>query len=99
MRIVILGAGGVGRYFGGRLAAAGSDVTFVAGGAQLVALQRDGLKICQSASKIDQVNIARWFTLEYELLTAAPSDCPAFSRNDKRSKSKNPGEAKGKKTT
>lgn len=45
MKIVILGSGGVGGYFGGRLAAAGSDVTFVARGAHLAALRRNGLKI------------------------------------------------------
>jgi 2-dehydropantoate 2-reductase len=45
MKIVVLGSGGVGGYFGGRLAAAGSDVTFVARGAHLEALRRDGLKI------------------------------------------------------
>ena len=45
MRIVILGSGGVGGYFGGRLAAAGSDVTFVARGTHLAALRRHGLKI------------------------------------------------------
>jgi 2-dehydropantoate 2-reductase len=45
MRIVILGSGGLGGYFGGRLAAAGNDVTFVARGAHLAALRRNGLKI------------------------------------------------------
>jgi 2-dehydropantoate 2-reductase len=45
MKIVILGAGGVGGYFGGRLAAAGSDVTFVARGAHLAAMRKDGLRI------------------------------------------------------
>ena len=35
MRIAIIGAGGVGGYFGARLAAAGADVTFVARGAHL----------------------------------------------------------------
>jgi 2-dehydropantoate 2-reductase len=45
MRIVVLGAGGVGGYFGGRLAAAGTDVTFVARGAHLDAIRRDGLRI------------------------------------------------------
>ncbi|MFX9885252.1 2-dehydropantoate 2-reductase N-terminal domain-containing protein, partial [Acinetobacter baumannii] len=29
MRIVILGAGGIGGYFGGRLIAGGADVTFL----------------------------------------------------------------------
>src|ERR1700742_3572356 len=45
MRIVVLGAGGVGGYFGGRLAAAGNDVTFVARGAHLAAMRKNGLKI------------------------------------------------------
>jgi 2-dehydropantoate 2-reductase len=48
MKIVVLGAGGVGGYFGGRLAAAGSQVTFVARGAHLDAMRRDGLKIMSS---------------------------------------------------
>lgn len=43
MRILIMGSGGVGGYFGGRLAAAGNDVTFVARGAHLAAIQKDGL--------------------------------------------------------
>jgi 2-dehydropantoate 2-reductase len=44
-RIVIVGAGGVGGYFGARLIAAGEDVTFVARGAHLAAMQRDGLRV------------------------------------------------------
>jgi len=45
MRIAMVGAGGVGGYFGGLLAAAGADVTFIARGAHLAALQADGLSI------------------------------------------------------
>jgi 2-dehydropantoate 2-reductase len=45
MRIAILGSGGVGGYFGGRLAAAGADVTFIARGAHLAALRERGLRI------------------------------------------------------
>lgn len=45
MKIVVLGAGGVGGYFGARLAAAGSDVTFVARGAHLAAMKKNGLQI------------------------------------------------------
>jgi 2-dehydropantoate 2-reductase len=45
MRIAIVGSGGVGGYFGGRLAAAGEDVTFVARGAHLAALREHGLRI------------------------------------------------------
>jgi 2-dehydropantoate 2-reductase len=43
MKIAIIGAGGVGGYFGGKLATAGNDVTFVARGTHLVELQRNGL--------------------------------------------------------
>lgn len=42
---MIVGAGGVGGYFGGRLAAAGSDVAFIARGEHLAALRREGLRI------------------------------------------------------
>jgi 2-dehydropantoate 2-reductase len=45
MRIAILGSGGVGGYFGGRLAAADTDVSFIARGAHLAALRSDGLRI------------------------------------------------------
>ncbi len=45
MRIVFFGAGGVGGYFGGRLAQAGVDVAFVARGAHLQALRTTGLRI------------------------------------------------------
>ncbi len=45
MRIAVIGAGGVGGYFGGRLAQAGEEVTFVARGETLRALQADGLHL------------------------------------------------------
>jgi 2-dehydropantoate 2-reductase len=45
MRLAVFGTGGVGGYFGGRLAACGADVSFVARGAHLNALQRNGLRI------------------------------------------------------
>lgn len=45
MRIVAFGAGGVGGYFGGRLAVSGVDVTFVARGAHLEAIRKNGLRI------------------------------------------------------
>ena len=35
MRIVVMGSGGLGGYFGGLLAQSGTDVTFVARGAHL----------------------------------------------------------------
>ncbi len=45
MKILIVGTGGVGGYFGGRLAKAGHDVTFIARGAHKAALEKDGLKV------------------------------------------------------
>ncbi|PYQ93278.1 MAG: 2-dehydropantoate 2-reductase [Acidobacteria bacterium] len=45
MRIAIVGSGGVGGYFGGRLGATGVDVTFLARGAHLEALHTRGLRI------------------------------------------------------
>ncbi len=45
MRIVIMGAGGLGGYFGARLAAAGNDVAFVARGAHLAAIKQHGLRV------------------------------------------------------
>ncbi len=43
MRIAVFGAGAVGGYFGGRLAAAGEDVVFIARGAHLDAIRQNGL--------------------------------------------------------
>ena len=45
MRIAVYGAGGVGGYFGGRLAQAGADVHFIARGAHLQALREQGLRV------------------------------------------------------
>ncbi|MFP3568128.1 2-dehydropantoate 2-reductase [Paraburkholderia sp. SIMBA_030] len=45
MRILVVGAGAVGGYFGGRLAAAGQDVTFLVRPGRAEKLQRDGLVI------------------------------------------------------
>lgn len=56
MKIAIFGSGGVGGYFGGRLAAAGEDVTFLARGAHLAAMQQDGLHI---ASPLGDVHLPK----------------------------------------
>ena len=45
MKICIFGAGAVGGYFGGRLAQAGNEVTFIARGAHLEALLTHGLQV------------------------------------------------------
>jgi 2-dehydropantoate 2-reductase len=45
MRVLVLGAGAVGGYFGGRLAEAGRDVTFLVRGARANALAEKGLSV------------------------------------------------------
>ena len=45
MRIAIFGTGGVGGYFGGRLAQAGEEVTFIARGEHLRAIKTNGLRV------------------------------------------------------
>jgi 2-dehydropantoate 2-reductase len=45
MNVAIVGAGGVGGYFGGRLAQAGEDVVFIARGEHLRAMQKNGLRV------------------------------------------------------
>jgi 2-dehydropantoate 2-reductase len=45
MKIAVFGAGGVGAYFGGRLAQAGADVHLIARGEHLEALESDGLEV------------------------------------------------------
>jgi 2-dehydropantoate 2-reductase len=45
MRIAVIGSGGLGGYFGARLAQGGADVRFLARGAHLAAMRADGLAI------------------------------------------------------
>jgi len=45
MRVLVLGAGALGGYFGGRLAQAGGDVTFLVRPARAARLAADGLRI------------------------------------------------------
>jgi 2-dehydropantoate 2-reductase len=52
MRIAILGSGGVGGYYGGRLAATGTDISFIARGAHLAAMRSNGLRILSPAGDV-----------------------------------------------
>ena len=45
MKIAVMAAGGVGGYFGARLATAGEDVHFIARGTHLKAIKQNGLKL------------------------------------------------------
>lgn len=46
MKLLIVGAGGVGGYFGARFAEAGHDVTFLARGRHKAAIAEHGLRVC-----------------------------------------------------
>ena len=52
MRIAVMGTGGVGGYFGAKLAAGGCDVTFIARGAQLAAIRERGIVIESESSPL-----------------------------------------------
>ncbi|HEY1742069.1 MAG TPA: ketopantoate reductase family protein [Granulicella sp.] len=62
MRILVIGAGAVGGYFGARLAAAGRNVTFLVRGGRAEQLRRTGLQIKSSQGDV---------TVQPKLLLAA----------------------------
>ncbi len=45
MKVAMMGSGGIGGYFGARMAQAGADVSFIARGAHLDAMRKHGLRI------------------------------------------------------
>lgn len=92
MRILVMGTGGVGGYYGGLLAHAGNDVTFVARGAHLAAIQERGLEVrtqgrtirVQPARAIerpgeagDDFDLALFTVKNYDTETAAAALKPA----------------------
>ena len=60
MRIVVMGSGGTGGFFGAKLARAGEDVTFVARGAHLEAIRRHGLRVKSAPEGEWVVRRPRW---------------------------------------
>lgn len=53
MRIAIMGSGGIGGYFGAKLAQGGAEVSFIARGAHLAAMKADGLRVESSGGVIE----------------------------------------------
>ena len=51
MKIAVMGAGGVGGYFGGLLTKAGNDVSFIARGEHLQAIRSGGLRVVHNAGE------------------------------------------------
>jgi 2-dehydropantoate 2-reductase len=75
MRIAIMGSGGVGAYVGGRLQAAGEEVSFIARGAHLEALQKGGLRI---ESPLDPLHL-RTVTATDDPAKVGPVDLIVFA--------------------
>ena len=94
MKIAIFGTGGVGGYFGGLLARAGHEVTFIARGAHLKAIQEHGLTIksphgdfsllpVQATDRTDEVGIVDYVIVavkHYHLQDAVSDLKPLVSR-------------------
>jgi 2-dehydropantoate 2-reductase len=74
MRVLVVGAGGVGGYFGARLARAGVPVTLLARGPHLDAIQRDGLRIRSVSDGEWTVKVAS----TSDPRTLAPADAVLF---------------------
>ena len=57
MKILIMGSGGVGGFFGAKLALAGNDVTFVARGPHLAAMLKNGLSVTSTDGDMHVDNV------------------------------------------
>jgi len=57
MRIAVMGAGGVGGYFGAQLARAGRQVAFIARGRHLAALRESGLTVESSVGPVQSMRV------------------------------------------
>ncbi|MDH3447581.1 MAG: 2-dehydropantoate 2-reductase [Gammaproteobacteria bacterium] len=86
MRIAVYGCGGVGGYFGGRLAQIGQDVTFIARKESLTALRSQGLKVGSIAGdfSIDKIKVtnnpAEVGVVDYVLCCVKTWQVPAAAR-------------------
>ena len=71
MKIAMMGSGGVGGYFGAKLAKGGADVHFIARGRHLAALRSDGLRIEGSNTRRFNVVVSAAGTLRLMRLWAS----------------------------
>ena len=78
MRIAIMGAGAVGGYFGGLLSLAGHDVTFIARGEHLRAMQQNGLTLDTPKGRLHVAN-ARFVIEPAEAAVAGTCDVVLFA--------------------
>ncbi|WP_027801603.1 2-dehydropantoate 2-reductase [Paraburkholderia dilworthii] len=83
MRILVVGAGAVGGYFGGRLAAAGQDVTFLVRAGRAERLQRDGLVIRSPRGDLTQRDVKTILAgVSAEPFDVVLLSCKAYSLDD-----------------
>ena len=85
MKIAVMGAGAIGGYFGGRLAKAGFDVSFIARGAHLDVIRKNGLKVLsplgdftihpatvtEDPAEVGPVDVILFMVKNYDTLRAA----------------------------
>lgn len=94
MKTLVLGAGGVGGYFGGRMAEAGADVTFLVRPHRAEALARDGLRIasphgnaklkvkCVTQDSVKpEYGVVMFTAKAYDLASAMDAIAPAMAGN------------------
>lgn len=92
MKVAVVGVGAVGGYFGGRLAEAGEDVTFIARGKTLAALRERGLVVesingdftihparaTNAPSEVGEVDVVLFGVKAWQVSEAAHSARPLF---------------------
>ena len=95
MNIVVYGTGGVGGYFGARLAQAGNNVTFIARGKHLEAIQKKGLQLfspkgdylvfpanaTSNISEVADIDLILVCVKSWQLAEAAEKIKPVLSEN------------------
>ena len=95
MKIAVMGAGAIGGYFGGRLAQAGFDVSFIARGVHLAAIRENGLKVLSplgdfiihpatvtdDPAKVGTVDVILFMVKNYDTLQAAEQIRPLVGSN------------------
>lgn len=93
MKIAVVGTGGVGGYYGGLLAKAGHQVSFIARGAHLEAMRKNGLQIksvfgdfnvnpvtaSDNPAELDPVELALFTTKTYQTEAAAIAILPLIT--------------------
>jgi 2-dehydropantoate 2-reductase len=91
MKILVMGTGGVGGYYGGLLAQQGNEVTFISRGAHLYAIRHEGLKVksvhgdftvfpanaTEDPAKVESVDLILFCVKTYNTEEAAEAVRPA----------------------